>query len=147
MAKYTNNDTDVKYFNVHDRTSYDFELIKYDVDQAQDLRQSAQSIKILTNPELISKMFKSPRDCLTAILAISSLIAVILIVICLITYMILSARGGSENEARKEVIGIILLYSLLLACIMIILLWFFNRILAKSIETGYKLKKHKKNSS
>lgn len=147
MAKYTSNDTDVKYFNVHDRIAYDFELIKYDVDQAQDLRQGAQSIRLLTNSELLAKMFKSPRDCLVASLAIASLIAVILIVICIIIYIVLYAKGGSENEARKEIIGTILLYCLVVACILILLYWVFNKILEKSIETGHKVKKHKKKSS
>ena len=126
MAKYTNDDTDVKYLDVHDNFAYNFELLKYDVDRNQEVRQGTQSITLLSNPELIGKMFQSPRDFSTAIIAISTLIAVILIVICIVIYIVLYIKGGSENEARKEVIGMIFMYFIGIALFLILMYWLFN---------------------
>ena len=140
MAKYTNEDTDVLYLDPYDRVAYNFEMLKYDVDQNQELRHGAQSITLLSNPELIGKMFKSPQQFAIAVLAIATFIVGVLIVVCIIIYIVLYIKGGSENEARKEALSKIFLYIIVVMLILVFMYWFFNKIMKHSIETGYKIK-------
>lgn len=146
MAKYTNDDTDIKYLAPQDRVAFNYVMLNYNVDEYQEIRKGANSITILTNPEQLANMFKSPKQFLDAILVILIFTIMILLMICTIIIIVLYVKGGSENQIRINMLNTLYAYFIVVLLLLLIMYFFFNKINQKSVEASHKLKPPKTNT-
>jgi flagellar biosynthesis/type III secretory pathway M-ring protein FliF/YscJ len=140
MAKYTRDDPDIQYLDAYDKNDYNFELIKYDVDKNQDAYIAKTSVKFITNPSLIGDLFKGPKEFTVGIFAIVVFILIVIIIIFIIIFIILKILGGSENEIRREIMKKIMYYSIICMLFLVLLYWYFNKIILETTSTGFIVK-------
>lgn len=140
MAKYTENDLDIKYLDEYDRVNYNFELLKFDVDKSQEISEGASSVKIFTDSNKLGNMFKSPTKFTTGIFVLAVFIMFIMLIIFLLVMLIVNIINSSENELRFEVLKMILIYFITALVILIILYIFINKISSEVVATGFLAK-------
>lgn len=140
MAKYTSNDADIKYLDQYDQNNYNFELLKFDVDKAQEAYLAKSSVKFITNPSSIGDMFKSPTHFTMGIFALVVFLLTVVIIIYLIVFIILKILGGSENDVKIEVMKKVFYYMVICLIILVVLYWLLNRIMLETTSTGFIVK-------
>jgi hypothetical protein len=140
MAKYTNDDPDIQYLDSYDRNNYNFELLKFDVDKNQEAYLAKNSAKLITNPNLIGELFKSPTQFTVGLFALIVFILTVIIIIYLIIFIVLYILGGSDNEIRMEIMKKTMYYALISMIILVVIYSFFNRIMMETTSTGFIVK-------
>ena len=140
IAKYTMEDPDVQYLDPYDTVNYDFEFLKYDVDKNTEVTQGVQSAGLVQSPQKIGELMKNPGQFVSVTLSLVAMVLIIVLIIYLVVYLVLYMKGGSENEVRMAIMKMMLVYFIVILLVIACLYWFYNKIVAKSVETGFKLK-------
>jgi len=135
MAKYTNDDVQIKALNEGERTDYSFEVSRYNVDTYTEPNSSMNSLSMLFDTKKIERVFKDPMNILSAFLSLLLGIMFCVLILLCILLVILMAIGGSENEPRVRTIKRILFFSLVLFCISLFFYVMYFKILALTIST------------
>lgn len=137
MAKYTADDPDITYLDKYDQINYNFDLLKHDVDKNQEPYIGRQSVRMLTNPNQIGDMFKSPRQFTVAIYSLAMLLATVMIFVFIIVMLILHIVGGPNNEIRFSIMKEMFFYFLCVIFVLVILYAFLNKISLEATATGF----------
>lgn len=137
MAKYTNDDPDIKYLDKFDQINYNFDMLKHDVDMNQEPYIGSQSIKLLTNPGRVGEMFSSPLKFTIGLFTLVCFVLIVVLVIYFIVFIILMIKGGSENEMRLMIMKKMLLYFVISILVLVVLYWFLNKIVLETTATGF----------
>lgn len=140
MAKYTADDPDVEYLDNNDRINYNFDLLKFDVDKNQEPYIGAKSVTLLTDPNKIGEMFKSPIKFTVGIFALVVFIMTVVLIIYLIVMLILKIVGGPENDMRLAILKQMFIYFISAMIVLVILYVFINKIVTDTTSTGFLAK-------
>jgi hypothetical protein len=140
MAKYTLNDPDIQYLDQYDKNNYNFELLKFDVDKAQEAYLARNSVKFITNPSLIGEMFISPTHFTMGIFSLVVFLLTVVIIIYIIIFILLKMIGGSDNDIKLDIMKKVFYYIVICLLILIILYWLLNKIILETTSTGFIVK-------
>lgn len=146
MAKYTNNDPDIKYLDLYDQTNYNFELLKYDVDSRQEARTGVTSVGFLFDMKKLKDMFKSPTNFKLGFITLITILLVIVIAIFIILYIVLKLlpkildKDPDIYSIQIHLMNKAVIYIILPIIILILIYWFFNKINQQTRETGKNIK-------
>lgn len=140
MAKYTNDDPDIQYLDKFDQINYNFDMLKYDVDKYQEPYVGAESVKLITNPNKVGEMFKSPVKFTVGVMALVSAVLVAVLIIYIIVYILLRIFDSSENLIRRQIMEEMFIYFLGAALFIILAYWLLNKVVTETTATGFLAK-------
>lgn len=137
MAQYTQDDYDVKNLNTNQRIDYDFYLLNYNVNGAQQVNQGMTSLISASNPMNLVEMAKKPSQISSLLISILVLILIIVLIIFII-WQIIGYKMFKGGEFKKDLstLGFPIALGFI---IIIIIIGVFYTIINKEIMKGYQL--------
>ena len=133
MSRYTSDDPEVSYLNPEDRTNYEFDLLKYNVEENLEFTEGKNSLAFFSSPEKIVKQIKNPRQLSATIVTILAFVFIVTAAAFVVAWLYVNSR---TDEEMKQTLNSTILYCVLLFGLLGIGFWFSNKILREMNMVG-----------
>lgn len=137
MSKYTNNDVEVSTLNTGERLDYEFALMKYNVDENQEIYQSQQTAKSIFNAQKFGDLFKDPsmfRE--TVYRLLYAILFIVIITFLIIWLLMILFNGQGEDNPRLKLMKNYLIYFVVLIVILIVFYYMYGKLFKETLETA-----------